>query len=77
MRRCLCLLVAGLILTQAVSLRPLSAADPSAGAAAASPNAAVIYWQACAAMFRSMRRACSRCRIPCALPEIRSRWKKR
>ncbi len=50
MRRCLCLVAAGLILTQVVSLRPLSAADPSAGAAAASPNAAVIYWQAFAAM---------------------------
>jgi hypothetical protein len=50
MRRCLCLVAAGLILTQVVSLRPLFAADPSSGAAAASPNAAVIYWQAFAAM---------------------------
>ncbi|MCU0871020.1 MAG: hypothetical protein MUE50_01620, partial [Pirellulaceae bacterium] len=50
MRRCLCLVVAGLILTPAVSLRPLSAADPGSQAAAASPNAAVIYWQAFAAM---------------------------
>ena len=33
-----------------MSLRSLSAADPPAGAAAASPNAAVIYWQAFAAM---------------------------
>ncbi len=50
MRRCLCTLVAGLILTQAVSLRPLSAADLEPRIAAASPNAAVIYWQAFAAM---------------------------
>ena len=51
MRCRLGLLLAGLMLTQTVSVRPFFAADPPAGGgAAASPNAAVIYWQAFAAL---------------------------
>ena len=44
------LFLAGLMFTQTVSVSPLSAADPPAGGAATSPNAAVIYWQAFAAL---------------------------
>ena len=50
MRRRSRLFFAGWLLTQAVSVTALRAADPPAGAAGASPNAAVIYWQAFAAM---------------------------
>lgn len=50
MRCRLGLLLAGLMFTQTVSVRPLFAADPPAGGGAASPNAAVIYWQAFAAL---------------------------
>jgi len=50
MRCRLGLFLAGLMFTQTVSVRPLFAADPPAGGGAASPNAAVFYWQAFAAL---------------------------
>ncbi len=50
MRCRLGLFLAGLMFTQTVPVRPLFAADPPAGGGAASPNAAVIYWQAFAAL---------------------------
>lgn len=50
MRCRLGLFLAGLMFTQTVSVRPLFAADPPADGGAASPNAAVIYWQAFAAL---------------------------
>ena len=50
MKRRFRLVLAGWSPAQAVSPTPLLAADPPAGATAAQPNAAVIYWQAFAAM---------------------------
>ena len=50
MRCRLGLFLAGLMFAQGVCVRPLLAAEPPAGGGAASPNAAVIYWQAFAAL---------------------------
>jgi len=50
MRCPLGLFLAGLLLTPCVAVRSLVAADPPARDAGASPNAAVIYWQAFAAL---------------------------
>jgi hypothetical protein len=52
MRSCYVLILAGLLLSQTVSVRPIFADDPPAGGTALKPNAAVIYWQAFASMPR-------------------------
>lgn len=52
MRFCHALILAGLLLSQAVSVRPVFAADPPVAGTASSPNAAVVYWQAFAALPR-------------------------
>jgi hypothetical protein len=52
MRFCHALMLAALLLSQAVSIRPVFADDPPADGTASKPNAAVIYWQAFASMPR-------------------------
>ena len=52
MRCCHALILAGLLSSQNVSVRPVFAADAPAGGTASSPNAAVVYWQAFAALPR-------------------------
>ncbi len=52
MRFCYIPILVGLLISQTVSVRPAVSADTPAGGTASSPNAAVIYWQAFAALPR-------------------------